>query len=44
MLVPLFVFWSNLHGEFVIGLGFMAVILIAELIGGVLHMPDPAPR
>ena len=22
----------------------MAVMLIAELIGGVLHMPDPAPR
>jgi hypothetical protein len=44
VLVPLFLFWSNLHGEFVIGLGFMAVILIAELIGGVLHMPDQAPR
>ena len=43
-LVPLFLFWSNLHGEFVIGLGFMAVILIAELIGGALHMPDQAPR
>ncbi len=25
LLVPLFLFWSNLHGEFVIGLGFMAV-------------------
>jgi hypothetical protein len=43
-LVPLFLFWSNLHGEFVIGLGFMAVVLIAELIGAVLHMPDQAPR
>ena len=31
IMVPLFVLWSNLHGEFVIGLGFIAVILIAEL-------------
>ena len=44
VLVPLFVLWSNLHGEFVIGLGFMAVILLAEVVGGRLHMPDPAPR
>jgi hypothetical protein len=44
IMVPLFVLWSNLHGEFVIGLGFMAVILIAELVGGWLRMPDPAPR
>jgi hypothetical protein len=44
VLVPLFVLWSNLHGEFVIGLGFVAVILVAEVIGGRLHMPDPAPR
>ena len=44
IMVPLFVLWSNLHGEFVIGLGFIAVILIAELIGGYLHMPDSAPR
>jgi hypothetical protein len=44
IMVPLFVLWSNLHGEFVIGLGFIAVIIIAELIGGYLHMPDSAPR
>ena len=44
VLVPLFVLWSNLHGEFVIGLGFMAVILLAEVVGGRLNMPDPAPR
>src|SRR5580692_3061947 len=37
VMVPLFVLWSNLHGEFVIGLGFIAVIIIAELIGGYLH-------
>jgi hypothetical protein len=44
IMVPLFVLWSNLHGEFVIGLGFIAVIIIAELIGGYLRMPDSAPR
>ena len=44
VLVPLFVFWSNVHGEFVVGLAFMAMILVAELVGGWLHMPDQAPR
>ena len=44
VLVPLFVLWSNLHGEFVVGLGFIAVILVAEVVGERLHMPDPAPR
>jgi hypothetical protein len=44
VLVPLFVFWSNVHGEFVVGLAFMALILIAEAVGGWLHMPDQAPR
>jgi hypothetical protein len=43
-LVPLFPLWSNLHGEFVIGLGFMAVILVSEVIGERLHMPDQARR
>ncbi len=44
IIVPLFVLWSNLHGEFVIGLAFIAAILIAEVIGGFLRMPDSAPR
>src|SRR5579863_4032105 len=44
VMVPLFVLWSNLHGEFVIGLGFVAVILIAELGGAYMRMPDAAPR
>jgi hypothetical protein len=44
VLVPLFVFWSNVHGEFVVGLAFMALILAAELVGGFMHMPDQAPR
>jgi hypothetical protein len=44
LLVPLFVLWSNLHGEFVVGLGFIVVILVAELVGARLRMPDGAPR
>jgi hypothetical protein len=44
LLVPLFLLWSNLHGEFVIGLAFMAMILVTEVVGQWLHMPDPAPR
>ncbi len=44
VLVPLFVFWSNVHGEFAVGLAFIALILVAELVGGWLHMPEQAPR
>src|SRR5580700_8042705 len=44
LLVPLFVLWSNLHGEFVIGLAFIALILVAEVVGARFNMPDPAPR
>ncbi len=44
LLLPVFLVWSNFHSGFVIGLGFIAVILVAELVGGWLHMPDPAPR
>jgi hypothetical protein len=43
-LVPLFLVWSNFHSGFVIGLGFIAIILIAELVGAWLRMPDAAPR
>jgi hypothetical protein len=43
-LVPVFLVWSNFHSGFVIGLGFIAVILVAEVVGDRLHMPDPAPR
>jgi hypothetical protein len=43
-LVPLFLVWSNFHSGFVIGLGFIAIILIAELAGAWLRMPDAAPR
>lgn len=41
-LVPLFVVWSNLHSGFVIGLGFIAVVFLAEVIGRWLRMPDGA--
>jgi hypothetical protein len=43
-LVPVFLVWSNFHSGFVIGLGFIALVLIAEVIGGWLHMPEPAQR
>ena len=43
-LVPVFLVWSNFHSGFVIGLGFIAIILVAEVVGHRLHMPDPAPR
>ena len=44
MLVPVFLVWSNFHSGFVIGLGFIAIVLVAEVLGAWLHMPDPAPR
>jgi hypothetical protein len=43
-LVPLFLVWSNFHSGFVIGLGFIAIILVAEVAGAWLRMPDAAPR
>ena len=44
LLVPLFLVWSNLHSGFVIGLGFIGLILVAELAGPLFRMPDPAQR
>ena len=44
LLAPLFLLWSNLHSGFVIGLGFIAAVLIAEFAGGYLHTHDNAPR
>ena len=43
VLPPLFLLWTNLHGGFVIGLAFLAIIVIAEACGGHLGLPDPAP-
>ena len=42
LLVPLFLVWSNLHSGFIIGLGFIAVVVVAEVVGGRLGMPDSA--
>jgi hypothetical protein len=44
LLLPLFLLWSNLHSGFIIGLGFIAAIVVAELASGALRMPDPAHR
>jgi len=44
LLVPMFVVWSNLHSGFIMGLGFIAVVLVAEVVGATLGLPDAAPR
>jgi hypothetical protein len=44
LLLPIFLLWSNLHGGFVVGLVFLAVIVVAEAAGLRLELPDPAPR
>jgi len=43
LLVPLFLLWSNLHSGFIIGLGFIAVVIAAEFAGSRLGLPDGAP-
>lgn len=43
LLLPLFLVWSNLHSGFVIGLGFMAVVLIAEVAAHLLGVDGRAP-
>ncbi|MBV8527192.1 MAG: hypothetical protein JOZ75_02645, partial [Candidatus Dormibacteraeota bacterium] len=42
LLVPLYLLWSNLHSGFIIGLSFIALVVIAELAGRWFSMPDPA--
>jgi len=44
LLVPLFLLWSNLHSGFIIGLGFIALVVVAEFVGGFVGTPDAAPR
>lgn len=45
LLVPLLLVWSNLHSGFIIGLAFIAIVLVAEAVGRWLRFPDPAsPR
>ena len=43
LLVPLYLVWSNLHSGFIIGLAFIALVVIAELAGRWFAFPDPAP-
>jgi hypothetical protein len=42
LLVPIFLVWSNLHSGFIIGLGFIAVVIVAELAGRRFGLPDNA--
>ena len=44
LLLPLFLVWSNLHSGFLVGLGFIAVILAAEAVAHVVGQPARAPR
>jgi hypothetical protein len=43
VLLPVFLVWSNLHSGFLIGLGFMAVVVAAEAVAHVLRLPGRAP-
>jgi hypothetical protein len=42
-LVPVFLVWSNLHSGFIIGAGFLALVIVAEGAAGMLGMPGAAP-
>jgi hypothetical protein len=43
LLLPIFLVWSNLHSGFIIGLGFMTVVLVAEGAAHLLHLQGRAP-
>jgi hypothetical protein len=43
LLPPTFLIWSNLHSGFIIGLGFLALIVLAEVVSRPLRLPDGAP-
>jgi hypothetical protein len=43
LLLPMFLVWGNLHSGFLIGLGFMAVVVIAEAVAHLLHLDGRAP-
>ena len=43
LMVPLFLLWSNLHGGFVVGLVFAALIAAAEAAGTRIGLPEPVP-
>ena len=43
LLLPMFLVWSNLHSGFLIGLGFIALIVAAEGCAHLLHLEGRAP-
>ncbi len=43
LLLPMFLLWGNLHSGFLIGLGFLTVIVIAEAAAHLLHLEGRAP-
>ena len=43
VLLPVFLVWSNLHSGFLIGLGFMGVVLAAEGVAHLVKLPGRAP-
>ena len=42
-LLPVFLIWSNLHSGFLIGLGFIALMLAGEAAAHLLHLEGRAP-
>jgi hypothetical protein len=43
LLIPMFLLWGNLHSGFLIGLGFIAVVVVAEATALLLHLENRAP-
>ena len=43
LLLPMFLVWSNLHSGFLVGLAFIALIVVAELVAALLKLEDRAP-
>jgi hypothetical protein len=43
LLIPMFLLWGNLHSGFLIGLGFIAVVVVAEAVALLLHLENRAP-
>ncbi len=43
LLLPMFLVWGNLHSGFLIGLGFIAVVVAAETVAHLLHLEGRAP-
>ncbi len=43
LLLPIFLVWGNLHSGFLIGLGFITVIVVAETVAHLLHIEGRAP-